>query len=121
MLGSCYLLSVALLWFVFLGGKESSWTELAFNVIIHYVTCIPVVWNARPESWPSKWWLTVYPLLYWLQMPIMNRWAGWQVYPVNPTTSLVATCVLMLSPLIVQCVVRIRNELRLLAKREHDA
>lgn len=84
MAGVCYLVTVAVVWWVALGGKEDNVPEAMFNGIIHYWTTILVVFDCikypRPD-WPAVYWLLPFPVAYILQMPIMNAWAGWRVYP----------------------------------------
>ena len=96
MAGVNYLITVALVWWLALGGKEDNTLEAVFNGLIHYWTAIFVLvdWIEYPRpDWPQVWWLLPYPLVYFLQMPIMNMWAGWRVYPFDTPDLLVLSCV----------------------------
>lgn len=81
--GVYYLATVAVVWFVALGGKETDWVEWLFNVAIHYVTFVIVLvrTNQAPAPWPARWTMLIYPVFYWLQMSTMDSFAGWRVYP----------------------------------------
>lgn len=83
--GFCYLATVALVWFTVFGGAGTSFYERVFNILIHYVTFVVVAVDSVrfPAPWPPQWTLYVYPAVYYLQMPLMNAWAGWSIYPLS--------------------------------------
>lgn len=82
-----YLSVVALVWLFALGGKESSTAEKVFNELLHYAhpLCVMIYSQLVDARVPGlRPWLQglLYPLGYFFYMLLVNRWIGYELYPI---------------------------------------
>ena len=87
---SRYLRFVMLVWAITLGNLEDNAAERSFNVLLHYglPICVEWYWSSIPQRFAgNRYWQLgfCYPFAYFLLMLTVNRWIGYELYPILST------------------------------------